>query len=124
MPGVLRRVPVHEGAMHWVSAAYFSQPPKPSHLPVVPHDGVPWSLQTVRGSGTPSSIGQQVPRRPGCAHETQPPEQATLQQTPSAQKPDAQSLPTLQVAPFIFLPQLLLTHCWPPAHWLDCVQVS
>jgi hypothetical protein len=27
VPGVLRRVPVHEGAMHWVSAAYFSQPP-------------------------------------------------------------------------------------------------
>jgi hypothetical protein len=27
VPGVLRRVPVQEGAMHWVSAAYFSQPP-------------------------------------------------------------------------------------------------
>jgi hypothetical protein len=27
VPGVLRRVPVHDGGMHWVSAAYFSQPP-------------------------------------------------------------------------------------------------
>lgn len=35
VPGVLRRVPVHEGAMHTVSGAYFSQPPKPSHVPVV-----------------------------------------------------------------------------------------
>ena len=53
VPGVLRRVPVQEGAMHWVSAAYFSQPPKPSQVPVVPHDGAPLSLQTARGSGTP-----------------------------------------------------------------------
>jgi hypothetical protein len=111
VPGVLRRVPVQEAGMHWVSAAYFSQPPKPSQVPVVPHEGAPLSTQTRRGSGEPWSIGQQVPRRPGSAHETQPPEQATLQQTPSAQKPDAQSAATLQLAPFIFLPQLALTHC-------------
>jgi hypothetical protein len=50
--------------------------------------------------------------------------QATLQHTPSAQKPDAQSVPTLQVAPFIFLPQLAFTHCWPLAHWLVWVHAS
>ena len=39
VPGVLRRVPVHEAAMHTVSAAYLSQLPNPSHLPVVPQLG-------------------------------------------------------------------------------------
>jgi hypothetical protein len=124
VPGVMRRVPEHDGGMHWVSAAYFSQPPNPSQVPVVPHEGAPMSLQTARGSGTPWSIGQQVPRRPGSAHDTQPPEQATLQHTPSAQKPEAQSALALQLAPFIFLPQLAFTHCCPPAHWLVWVQVS
>ena len=124
VPGVLRREPVHEGAMHWVSAAYFSQPPKPSQVPVVPQLGAPWSLQAARGSGAPSSVGQHVPSRPGSAHETQPPPHATLQQTPSAQKPEAQSALAVHVAPFIFLPQLAATHCWPLTHWVDCVQVG
>ena len=48
VPGVLRRVPVHEGGMHWVSAAYFSQPPKPSQAPVVPQLGAPMSVQIAR----------------------------------------------------------------------------
>ena len=69
-------------------------------------------------------MGQQVPSRPGSAHETQPPEHATLQHTPSAQNPDAQSAPALHVAPFIFLPQLPLTHCWFVTHWLDWAQAS
>jgi hypothetical protein len=42
--------------------------------------------------------------------------QATLQQTLSAQKPEAQSAFTLHVAPFIFRPQLAFTHCWPVEH--------
>ena len=41
MPGVLRRVPVHDGAMHTVSGAYFVQPPNPSHVPVEPQLGAP-----------------------------------------------------------------------------------
>jgi hypothetical protein len=53
VPGVLRRVPVHDGSRHWVSAAYFSQPPKPSQVPFVPHEGAPLSVQIARGSGTP-----------------------------------------------------------------------
>jgi len=124
VPGVLRREPVHDGGRHCVSAAYFAQPPNPSHVPVVPQLGAPWSLQTARRSAWPASVGQQVPRRPGSAHDTQPPAQATLQQMLSAQKPDAQSPFTLHVAPFIFLPQLEPTHCWPATHWLDCVHVS
>jgi hypothetical protein len=69
-------------------------------------------------------MGQHVPLRSGSAHETQPPPHATLQQTPSAQKPEAHSPPFVQLAPFIFMPQLPPTHCWPFAHWLDCVQAS
>src|SRR5450432_1904430 len=69
-------------------------------------------------------MGKQVPRRPGSAHDTQPPEHATLQHTPSAQNPDAQSAFATHLAPFIFLPQLPLTHCWLVTHWLVCVHVS
>ena len=47
--------------------------------------------------------------------------QATLQQTPSAQKPLSHSVPAWQTAPGAFLPH------WPsrqgsPAHWLSAVQ--
>ena len=64
-----------------------------------------------------------MPTRPGRLHDTQPPLQATLQQTLSAQKPEPQSSFVAQVAPFIFLPQLPLLHVCPPAHWVDCVQL-
>jgi hypothetical protein len=47
-----------------------------------------------------------------------------LQQTPSAQNPEAQSAFAVQEAPFIFLPQLPFTHCWPVVHWLLIAQVS
>jgi hypothetical protein len=124
VPGVLRRVPVHEAAMQIVSAAYFSQPPKPSHVPVVPQLAAPWSTHWPRGSAAPVSMGQQVPLRSGSAHETQPPPQATLQHTPSAQKPDAHSPPFVQFAPFIFIPQLPETHCWPFAHSVVWVHAS
>jgi hypothetical protein len=55
-------------------------------------------------------MGQQVPTRPDDAQERQPPSHATLQQTESAQNPDAHSVPTAHFAPFIFLPQLRLSH--------------
>jgi hypothetical protein len=124
VPGVLRFVPVHEAAMQTVSAAYFSHPPKPSQMPVVPHLAAPSSTHWPRGSATPRSMGQHVPLRSGIAHETQPPPQATLQHTPSAQNPEAHSLPLVQFAPFIFSPQLAATHCWPVAQSLVCVQAS
>ena len=70
-------------------AAYFAQPPMPSQVPVCPQLAGPWSRQTPRGSGASASIGQQRPSRPVRLQVTQAPLQATLQQTPSAQKPDA-----------------------------------
>jgi hypothetical protein len=47
--------------MHWVSAAYFAQLPKPSQAPVFPQLGFPWSVQTPCGSAPPVSTGQHVP---------------------------------------------------------------
>jgi hypothetical protein len=124
VPGVLRFVPVHEDGMQVVSAAYFAQLPNPSHLPVVPQVAAVASLHTPRGSARPMSVGQQVPRRSGSAHETQPPPHATLQHTPSAQNFEAHSVLFAQFAPFILRPQLLATHAWPATHCPFCVQDS
>ena len=70
---MLSRVPAHDGSTHTVSRAYFAQAPKPSHAPVSPHFAAPLSLQSPRGSGTPWSLGQQVPSRPVWLHATQGP---------------------------------------------------
>jgi hypothetical protein len=82
------------------------------------------SLHAARGSGRPWSTGQQVPARPDELHETQPPSHATLQQTESAQNPEEHSVPTPHFAPFIFLPQLRLSHWCPSTHWSLCSQAS
>jgi hypothetical protein len=115
VPGVLSRVPAHDGGTHTVSGPYFAQAPNPSHAPVWPHFAAPLSLQILRGSGTPWSIGQHVPRRPVWLHETHAPWQATAQQTPSVQKPDAHSSFFAQLEPFILSPQLPFMHCTPIA---------
>jgi hypothetical protein len=57
-------------------------------------------------------------------HETQLPLQATLQQTPSAQKPEAQSPFALQTAPRGLGPQLPATHLTPPAQSLSLEHVA
>jgi hypothetical protein len=69
-------------------------------------------------------MGQHVPPRPGRAQDTQPPSHATLQQTVSAQNPEAHSSPVPHFAPFIFLPQLRFTHCCPLTHWVLWSQLS
>jgi hypothetical protein len=58
-------------------------------------------------------VGQQVPSRPTWLQELHAPWQATLQQTPSAQKPDAHSLFFEQTAVRGFGPQLPFTHLTP-----------
>jgi hypothetical protein len=115
VPAVLSRVPAHDGSTHTVSGPYFAQAPKPSQAPVWPHFVAPLSLQTWRGSGTPWSMGQQVPTRPVWLQLTHAPWQATAQHTPSVQKPDAHSSFFAQVEPFILRPQLPLMHCTPIA---------
>ena len=59
----------------------------------------------------------QRPTEPGWLHETHEPPQATLQHTPSAEKPEVHSLFSEDFAPFSLSPQLRFTHCWPAAHW-------
>jgi len=122
VPGVFKRSPAHEGKTHTVSAAYIAQAPKPSQVPVWPHFAAPLSLQMLRGSGLPGSMGQQVPRRPVWLHDTHAPWQASAQQTPSVQKPEAQSELFVQLEPFILRPQLPFMHCTPRPQSLFVVQ--
>jgi hypothetical protein len=82
-------------------------------VPVCPHEAAPRSRQIPRGSPLPASIGQHEPTRPTWLQLTQAPRQPTLQQTPSVQKPDAQSLSFEHTAPAGFGPQLPLTHATP-----------
>jgi len=56
-------------------------------------------LHTPCGSVAPAAIGEQVPIRPGSAHETQAPWHATLQHTPSEQKPLVHSAFAMQDDP-------------------------
>jgi len=116
--------PVHAGGTHTVSAAYFAHAPKPSQVPVSPHEAAPPSLQMARGSGLPGSIGQQVPSWPTRSHDTHAPLQATEQQIPSAQNPDAHSSFFTQLAPLFLGPQLLFTHSRPLTHSLFLLQVG
>jgi hypothetical protein len=61
----------------------------------------------------------------GALQERQAPWQATLQQTPSAQKPEMQSLgPWGQGAPMGRLPQLLAAQAWPVEHIAELLQSS
>jgi hypothetical protein len=72
-----------------------------------------------------ASVGQQVPFRIGWSHDTQAPWQATLQQTPSAQNPEMQSLlPRGQGSPPLRLPQLPPEQAWPAEHIAAVVQAS
>jgi hypothetical protein len=59
-------------------------------------------------------MGQQVPSRPVWLQLTHAPLQATLQQTPSVQKPLAQSASFAHTAARGLGPQLPFTHEWPP----------
>lgn len=91
------------------------QPPAPSQSPFVPHEEGPWSTQTragsvtpaaARGSGVPAGTFTHRPGEPGRAHDRQRPVQASLQQTPSTQKPDLHSSFDRQAWPSPGLPQL------------------
>jgi hypothetical protein len=107
---VFRRLPVQDAAMQIVSGAYLAQPPRPSQAPVCPQVDRLVATQTLCGSAIPIAVGQQVPRRPLWLQLTQGPLHATLQQNPSAQKPDAHWTPVVQLAPPGRLPQLPFTH--------------
>ena len=113
VPAVLSRSPLHDGATQTVSAAYLEHPPIPSQTPDCPQLDAGLCAQSPWGSAAPSVVGPQVPSRPACAQLTQGPVQAMLQQTPSAQNPEAHCDPALQTAPGGFGPQLPFTHLEP-----------
>jgi hypothetical protein len=96
------------------------QLPKPSQSPVVAQVLLSWAGHAE--SDWPAGMNLQRPKEPTRLHDTQAPLQATLQQTPSVQKPEVQSLSFAHLAPFSFKPQLRFTHCWPAMHWELVVQ--
>jgi hypothetical protein len=73
------------------------------------------SLAWQAGSDNPAGMKVHRPVDPVWLHDTQAPLQATLQHTPSAQKPEAQSSAVEQTAPVPLLPHRLATHNWPAA---------
>jgi hypothetical protein len=74
-------------------------------LPVIPQTfcDVPFT-HTSCGSGAPSGTATHRPSVLVWLQAMQAPEQAELQHTPWAQKPDSHSLPALQAAPGFFFP--------------------
>jgi hypothetical protein len=81
-PGIGQR-----GLPHAVPCLYFWQAPA-WHLPSVPQDIAPWSVQLPAGSGWPVATAVHWPSEPDRPHDTQEPEQAVAQQTPCAHCPD------------------------------------
>ena len=93
-----------------------AQPPKPLQLPLRPHVAAGSALQTLCGSGASIGTGAHSPILPAMLHATQAPEQARLQQTPSAQKSDSHSAGFMQAAPSGRLPQLPAAQARLPVH--------
>ena len=82
-----------------VPAGQRVQPPEPSHFPVRPQVAGDSCGQLARGSALPAAIGTQIPTEPGSAHERHGPVHACVQQTPSTQIAELQSLDIWQAAP-------------------------
>ena len=82
--------PLQPISLQIVPAGNLSQAPVPSHMPVEPQVDAASTGHWSRGS-VPSCALTQVPTVPWSAHVTHVPVHALLQQTPSAQKPLAQS---------------------------------
>jgi hypothetical protein len=93
-------------SMHGVPFRYFWQAPA-WHLPFVPHEAPPMSLQMPAGSLAPVETFVQAPSVPDMAHDWHAPVQALSQHTPWAQKPEPHSVPAEQDAPGFLSPHEL-----------------
>jgi hypothetical protein len=82
----------------------------PSQNPVVSQVAGPAFWQVLVGSGSPLATGAHVPGVAASAHDRHVPVQAVRQQTPCAQKPEAHSAPSAQVAPGDFRPHDPFVH--------------
>src|SRR6185369_11474693 len=100
-------------APHTVPLAYLRHAPLPSHAPSVPQLAAPWSAHWFSGS-VPAGTSMHRPSLPETAHDRHAPPHAVAQQTPSTQKPEAQSAAAAHVAPGGFGPQLPFVHTAPP----------
>jgi hypothetical protein len=114
--------PEHVDAAHKVSAGNRAQDPNPSHIPVVPHPDAACVAHSP--CGNPAAIGEHVPMRSTWLHDRHSPPHAALQQTPSVQCADAHSVSAAHLAPFIFGPQLPLTHLRPATQSASLTQVG
>jgi hypothetical protein len=88
-------------------------------MPFVPQVDVACGRQVPAGSGAPAATSRHRPIAPGSVQERHALAQATAQQTPCAQKPEAHSVLSEQNAPFILGP-----HEWFASHALGATQAS
>ena len=96
-------------AAHWVPVGKLRQAPAPLQVPSRPQVEALAATHWLAALGAwPAGTGVQVPTLLVSAHDMQVPAQALLQQTPCAQKFEAQAEPVVQGAPGGSLPQLLL----------------
>ena len=95
--------PAQPALWQMTPAEYLSQAPVPSQTPLVPQVATPWSSQLLRGS-VPTSAGMHVPTFPAPAQVRQTPSHVSLQQTPSAQNPEAHWLPPEHADPISPVP--------------------
>jgi hypothetical protein len=84
--------PLHWPARQTVAVPHSRQLPAPSQVPSNPQlDGGDAAQSAVARGAAPAGRSMQTPKLPGAAHVWHPEVQAVAQQTPSAQKPLAQS---------------------------------
>ena len=91
--------PAHPPRAQTVPTAYLAHPPCPLQKPLSPQVSGGSRRHTSCGSGTPAGAGRHSPTNSGRAQLTHGPLQARLQHTPSAQKPEAHSVPLAQGTP-------------------------
>jgi len=104
--------PVQAAAAQLVPAAYRRQAPAPLQVPSLPQvDAAAIGHCDAVTGALPAAIGVHVPMLVAIAQDMQVPAHMLLQQTPSTQNPDAQSVPTPdgQSPPIGILPQLMFT---------------
>jgi len=107
--------PVQLAPTQTVPFAYRRQPPAPSHMPSVPQPAAPLSSHWLSGS-VPTAAKVHVPAVPASAQDRQVPVQLELQQTPCWHRPEAHSVPPVQVVPRGFF-----VH-WPALQMLGAMQ--
>jgi hypothetical protein len=111
---------------HWLGAAQVTGlVPRhivPSHTSVRVQRSSSLQARPSRGPHAPSALVPAARLQAWQSFVSLPP-QALLQQTPSVQKVDRQSLPAEQAPPFSTSPQRPPRHFSPAAHWLSRVQV-